>query len=662
MEPLKKPKKIKDYGWQGECKYIKSVSNGFFYNPSNPPYVAVDIETTGLNQESDTIVGISLSANAYEGVYYSIQHLNADNLPLKEVIGFLNEVVEKGTTLVYFNAKFDRAFLNKAGLRDEGHFVDVQIELYSTSAHLFQGSSSLKTLFKKVYGLDMMELHELFGISKAEIKRNPPNFATLPVDEKTLAYACSDALATYRLFEYSRSRATDKTKSIAELDHAVVPAIQAMERAGITICPVRLQDASESINEERDKLSAALRAKLGPEVNLGSPKQLRGYFFDKLGLSPLIKTPKDEASTSTTALRALQRRYGNKYKELNWLIQWRKLDTLNKSYIKPISGGIKPGTSKIYPQFKVASLVTGRISSTGDGIYLEKLNFQGIPKNLAQEGFNIRKMFRASPGYRWLSIDLSSIEPRLIANLSEDAELVRIYNTPGEDLYTSTTEYLFKQKPGDSDFQRVRKVTKIIILAMFYSFGVHSIKANLEQEVGEKIREEWVWELREKIEKRFPGWTALRMQQIKDARRLGYAETLWGRKRDLSDLYSQANYLGCAGDRVAVNMPIQGTAADLLRRALIHCNDYIESQPAGEINMLSTVHDEINFEIREEVIDKHLPELVKCMAWTPPGFKVPILAEVEVGPSWGELSKWKGKTWTITNSAVYVDFVRINES
>lgn len=630
-EGLKNERKKADLSWQVDTTYTQGKLDDFlFLGP-----VAVDIETTGLSHDTDHIVGISVSWMPANAHYIPVAHRAALNEPINDIISRLNTYIKAGGIILYFNAKFDRAFLNKAGLNDQGSFKDVQIELYSHSAHLFLGAAGLKGLAKKVLGLDMMPMEELFNTTKAEMKRNPPNFATLPVDGRTLSYACADADMTYRLFEYSEAKRTEKSSMISNLDHAVVAAIQSMERNGITIDVEKLTQIGLTIEDEREKLSAAIKAVGGQELNIGSPKQLAKHLFEVRGLEPIIRTDKDAPSTSTRALRALQRKYGKKYKELNWVIEYRKLDTLRKSYVKPISKGVKPGTSKIFPQFKVASLVTGRISSTGDGVYLEKLNFQGIPKNLTEQGFNIRECFVAAPGYTWCSIDLASIELRLIAEFSRDPKLIEAVCG---DMHSQTARLIFNKGEDDPEFKRYRKIAKILNFNLAYAFGIHALRSKLEEEMGKKVGEQECWDLYNKFfQKAYPKWDQYKKDLCSKARKEGIAYTMWGRARDLSELYGASdNYFGCAGDRAAVNHPIQGTAADLMRRALVKCDHYTHWLGNQDVRMLNTVHDEINFEIRNNMVGVAVPALTKIISWTPKDFIVHLEAVAEVGPNWGK--------------------------
>jgi len=646
--------------WQENCHYEHLTNlDDFLGIPPNCEYVAVDIETTGLSKHIHKIVGLSFCFEEEEAYYISVEHKDSKNVTIEDLIAFCNKHFSD-KTCVYWNAKFDMGFLEKAGFKSK-KFLDVKIMFYNSDIANTHLRPTLKQQSQQVLDLKMLTIFETVGISPRSKAAKSLSFATIPVNDITLAYACADADITYRLFQYYRDQKqalSDKYKNVRQLDHRLIEPIQKIEDTGVCIDIPYLTSmhaqGEAKLAELEDSFQTEVRKHTDTEINIASPKQLCDYFFNTLQLKPAKLTPKGNPSTDQEAIQRLLDKYGTKYKSLEILKEWRYLEKRMNTYISSLLNGISTLDNRIHPNFNISKLITGRLSATGDGVFLQKFNSQAIPKLAKDHPYNIRKAFVPQEGFTWVAIDLSNIEVRIIANYSRDPNLIRMLNSGGNQ-HETTAKLVFGKVRGDPDYEKYYKIAKTMNFNLAYAFGITELKKKLEIDAGLKLTDEDCWGYFNKMFRQaYPTWGRYKEQERFRAQKEQFTTTIFGRYRDLSEDYKKAKegkgYTGHI-DNQAVNYPIQGSCADLIRLALVKCHNYLKlNQLFDDAHILLTVHDEICFEVRGEPGDEKFDLIVQkfcdIMQWYPKHWPVPVLADPMVGKSWGHLYVWEpGKKW-----------------
>lgn len=648
--------------WQRTCTYRLIHANDEVAMPG-AEYVAIDTETTGLNVDHLDLVGVSMSHSHGEAVYIPVAHKTFEhNSDARLLVERLTALYNAGTKLVFYNAGFDLSVLQKYGFPeihpdDWGVRVfDAQVMLYHMYLHLYQGKNnspnyigSLKKASENLLGCKMITFHECLGMTKKEFNKSNKTFADVPVDENLLAYACADADITLRLFNLIREKYV--ITSLTRLDYKLIPVVRDMQRVGQVVDQAKLlsieQETRARMNAAKERVTTLFNQTnkiAGLTLNLNSSKQLGAFLFDTMGLPVIIKTPKGAPAVSSEALKRLSwHPAGRKAQVLRDLLEYKDQETYLNKIVCKIKSGVDPATSRVFASYNTSSLVTGRLSTTGDGHFLKKFNFQGIPKR-EDEGdgldLSIRNAFLAPEGYVWASFDLSNIELRLVAAFSRDPALVKAFQE-NQDLHTLTCERVFGISPSHEKFTFYRKVAKVLNFGSAYAF---SGKGAIRSKLIESTQREWSKQESEnlflELYKSYPGWAKYKVECCKFARLNGYATSYFGRKRDLTPLYAVSRRDGCAGDRAACNHPIQATCADLIRAAMVRVGACIKSLPPGEVHLVSSIHDELNFNVRRSDNTKEILRNIKIvMEYTPKEWPVAVVTKCAVGKSWGLASE-----------------------
>ena len=426
----------------------------------------------------------------------------------------------------------------------------------------------------------------------------------------------------------ARVKAAGLEHIFTDIEQPLISVIEMMQENGITLDVKYLAELSKEFHKELTALEKSIYKHAGVEFNINSPKQLGDILFDTLGLK--IKNAKKTAGGQRSTKESELEKLKGEHVIIDDILRYRELQKLVSTYIDSLPQLVKED-GKIHTTFLQTGTVTGRMGSKDP-------NIQNIPVK-STEGLAIRKAFTAAPGYELVAIDYSQIELRIAAILSQDQSMIDIFRR-GEDVHTGVAKRVF----GVSDDEvtaSMRRKAKVINFGILYGMGVNALKSNL----GEDTKRE---DAQAFLNAYFNTFTRLAeyLEDTKtDARKNGYTETLFGRRRHFAGIASSVPFIRASAERMAINAPIQGTAADIVRIAMVRIAEYIEKKKLGDdVRMLLQIHDELVFEVREGMVEKYVPAILDIMQDTlseKETFGVPIVAEVKVGQNWRDMTKLK---------------------
>ncbi|MDP2944055.1 MAG: DNA polymerase I [bacterium] len=565
---------------------------------------AFDTETSGLDPITAKLLGISFSWKSGEAYFVlaSAKRLEA-----------LKPILENVKIKKYgHNLKFDWRVLKNQGIDVAGLEFDTMIASY-----LLNPSS-------RQHNLDSLTFTELGfeKISKADLARSQPtqltlDFKTLETDKLSL-YSCEDADFTNRLVVILSKRLKEEKLEdlFSKIEMPLIPILGAMENNGIKMETAPLEKLSLEVAGKLEKLEKAIHKSAGIKFNINSTKQLKEILFEKLAIpTDNLKKTKTGFSTAEDELAKMR----DLHPIIPFIQDYRELNKLQTTYLSALPLMINPKTGRIHTSFNQTITATGRLSST-------EPNLQNIPTR-TEEGQKIRGAFVAASGYELTSFDYSQIELRLAAHISGDKKMIAAFND-GEDIHSATAAEINGVKAGEVTKQ-MRREAKATNFGIIYGQGPHG----LSQAAG--ISYARASEFIKKYFIAYPSIKKMMDSSIKKAQKRGYAITLFGRKRPLPEITSSIPAVRRGAERMAINTPLQGTAADLIKMAMIEVAKLIEGKET-EIKMLLQVHDELIFEIRKDKLETYRPQIKKIME---SGLKlrVPIVVEKNTGKSWGEL-------------------------
>lgn len=423
--------------------------------------------------------------------------------------------------------------------------------------------------------------------------------------------------------------AADGLMSIYEdIEKPLVPVIKEMQQIGISLDTNFLKKLSKKLHTELSGLEKSIYKSAGREFNINSPKQLGEILFDELGLKPknAKKTAGGQRSTKESELEKLK----GEHEIIGSILRYRELQKLVSTYIDNLPGMIGED-KRLHTTFLQTGTTTGRMGSKDP-------NMQNIPTR-SEEGRAIRKAFVASPGYTLVAIDYSQIELRIAAILSEDKGMIDIFKR-GEDVHSGVASRVFGVKPEEVT-GNMRRDAKVINFGILYGMGVNALRQNLGEGTTRPEAQEF-------LNAYFNTFTRL-AEYLEDtkttARQQGYTETLFGRRRHFAGITSNVPFIRASAERMAINAPIQGTAADIVRIAMVQISEHIKSKKlSADVRMLLQIHDELVFEVKSSLIDEIIPPILNIMEGVlvdKETFGVPLRADVKVGENWGELTLYK---------------------
>ncbi|HRU23900.1 MAG TPA: DNA polymerase I [Candidatus Latescibacteria bacterium] len=578
-----------------------------------------DTETTSTDPRSASLVGISLACDGLTGYYLPIGHRNREpdglaftrsaespvNLPLTTVKEHLQPLFADTMLLkIGQNTKFDLAILHRAGFAVDAPLFDTMIASYILDPSARHG---LDAMAEEHLGHRMIPITDLIGKGKDEI-----TFDLTPVDKAT-EYSGEDAVITYRLGRLFEERL--KTNGLDELfrtlEMPLVPVLLQMEETGIRVDAEALRDLSREISQQLHELEEQVYEAAGEKFNINSTQQLAHILFDVIGLPARRKT-KTGYSTDVDVLEAL----APLHPLPKLVLQYRSLAKLLSTYVDALPKLVNKKTGRIHTSFNQTVTATGRLSSTDP-------NLQNIPVR-TELGGQVRRAFVPEKGWLMLSADYSQIELRIMAHLSEDTTLIKAFQND-EDIHTLTASLVFGVPPAQVN-RELRAQAKTINFGVIYGqtpFG-------LSQQLGIPQREAALFI--ENYFKTYPGVKKYGEVTIERARKDGFVSTMLGRRRFVPDIDHQDVNRRRFAERTAINTPIQGTAADMIKLAMIRIHERIAAEKL-RARMLLQVHDELLFEVPPDECDA-LKDLVRAEMSGALELRVPVRVDIGVGENW----------------------------
>ncbi|MDM8560174.1 DNA polymerase I [Candidatus Parabeggiatoa sp. HSG14] len=573
---------------------------------------AFDTETTSLDYLEAQIVGVSFAVKAGEAAYVPLAHdyLGAPKqLSREKVLAALKPLLENpNKPKVGQNLKYDAHILANYGIELQGIAFDTMLESYlldSTKKH------DMDSLAHHYLDLETTSFEDIAGKGKNKLSFNQIYL------EHAAPYAAEDADVTLQLHQklWPQLQPISKLSQIfTEMEMPLVPVLIRMERNGIKIDAMKLREQSTELTKKIQTIEKEAYILAEGEFNLNSPKQLQTILFEKLKLPVLKKTPKKEPSTAVEVLEEL----ALKYPLPKLILEYRSLSKLKSTYTNKLPQQMSPKTGRIHTSYHQAVTATGRLSSTNP-------NLQNIPVR-SVEGRRIRQAFVAPKGYCLLAADYSQIELRIMAHLSQDEKLLTAF-TKGEDIHKATAAEVFKV-PIDKVTIDQRRSAKAVNFGLIYGMQSYGLAKQLD--TTRTKAQEYI----DAYFARYPGVKDYMDEMREIAKKQGYVETVFGRRLYIPEIKSRSHQRRQYAERTAINAPMQGTAADLIKRAMIKADNWIQSSHL-DIKMLLQVHDELIFEIADEVLGEAKAAIIEAMTHVA-DLRVPLLVDVGVGKNWDE--------------------------
>ncbi len=597
--------------------------------------VAFDTETTSLDAMQAELVGFSLaiadnsadpSGTRIRAAYVPINHktgvgdllgggLAENQIPMRDALSRLKALLEDESILkVAQNLKYDYLLMKRYGIETKS-FDDTMLISYVLDAGT--GAHGMDPLSEKFLGHTPIAYKDVAGSGKSSV-----TFDLVDIDRAT-QYAAEDADVTLRLWMVLKPRlaATQLTRVYERLERPLVPVLACMEERGITVDRQILSRLSGELAQGAARYEDEIYQLAGERFNIGSPKQLGDILFGKMGLAGGTKTKTGQWSTSASVLEDLA---AAGFELPRKIVDWRQLTKLKSTYTDALPGYIHPETKRVHTSYSLASTTTGRLSSS-------EPNLQNIPVRTA-EGRKIRTAFISSPGHKLISADYSQIELRVLAHVAEIPQLTRAFED-GIDIHAMTASEMFGV-PVEGMPSEVRRRAKAINFGIIYgisAFGLANQLSIERSEAGDYIK---------KYFERFPGIRDYMDSRKQMARDKGYVETIFGRRINYPEIRSSNPSVRAFNERAAINAPIQGSAADVIRRAMIKMEPALaEAGLADRVRMLLQVHDELIFEVEDEDVEKAMPTIVSVMEnATSPALemRVPLRVDARAATNWDE--------------------------
>jgi DNA polymerase-1 len=573
---------------------------------------SVDTETTSLEPMTAQMVGISLSVETGKGAYIPVAHAYAGvvpQLPRDLVLSKMKAWLEDpNKPKVGQNLKYDSHIFANHGVALRGILHDTLLQSYVFESHK---KHDMDSMAQRHLNYQTISFEEVCGKGASQI-----TFDQVEIERAT-AYAAEDSDITLRLHEAMLGHVESDAKLLhiyREIEMPTAVVLQKIERNGVLIDAALLDTQSAELGARIAELELKAHELAGGPFNLGSPKQIGEIFFGKLQLPVIKKTPTGAPSTDEEVLEKL----AEDYPLPKVLLEYRSLSKLKSTYTDKLPKMVNKDTGRVHTNYAQAVAVTGRLASNDP-------NLQNIPIR-TKEGRRIREAFVAPPGSVIVSADYSQIELRIMAHISGDEAMLRAF-AEGEDIHRATAAEIFGIAPADVQSEQ-RRYAKVINFGLIYGMSAFGLAGNLG--VERSAAQSYI----DKYFARFAGVKQYMDDTRMQAKARGYVETVFGRRLWLPEINSPNGPRRQGAERAAINAPMQGTAADLIKLAMIAVQGWLESEKLAT-KMIMQVHDELVLEVPEaelELVKVKLPELMASVAT----LKVPLLAEVGIGKNWDE--------------------------
>jgi DNA polymerase-1 len=582
--------------WMDQCRQAKIF--------------ALDTETTSLVARHAKLVGVSLSCMAGQACYIPVGHVEGKQLDMTPVLFALSDLfADPDLTMVGHNLKYDLTILETVGLLPQCRLADTMLMSYVLDAAA--GRHDMDSLAKRLLGVETTSYEDVCGKGAKQIR-----FDEVAL-ESASHYASEDADITLRLYNQfvDRLNQVPSLQSIyQELELPVMQILREMENHGALLDVDILNAQSVTLGVRLEQLESEAQALAGRPFNLASPKQLQEILFDELQLPVLKKTPKGAPSTNEEVLQEL----ALDYPLPKLLIEHRSLSKLKGTYTDRLPGDCDPADGRVHTSFHQAVTSTGRLSSSDP-------NLQNIPIR-TEEGRRIRKAFIAPDCWSVMAADYSQIELRIMAHLSGDKSLVDAF-ARGDDIHRATAAEVFDLEPMFvTDEQRRR--AKAINFGLIYGMSAFGLGRQLGIERAEAAA------YIDRYFERYPGVRRYMDSTRAMAHEKGYVETVFGRRLTLPDIHARQVPVRQAAERAAINAPMQGTAADIIKRAMLRVHQALATSNLG-CHLLLQVHDELVFEVRDRDLDP-ARQLIRLEMEAAAELSVPLVVDIGSGDSWFE--------------------------
>ncbi|GIX34905.1 MAG: DNA polymerase I [Lysobacteraceae bacterium] len=575
--------------------------------------MAIDCETDALDPMRAKLVGLSLAVEPGSAAYVPVGHVYPGapaQLPRQRVLDALRPVLEDpAIAKVGQHGKYDLHVLRRCGIVLQGYRDDTMLESFVW--HSAGQGHDMDTLARRYLGYQTLRYEDVCGKGARQI-----GFAEVELARAT-AYAAEDADVTLRLHRVLSARLAEAPalqRVYREIEMPLVPVLARMEAAGVLVDAELLRRQSEELAARMRELQEKAHALAGRSFNLDSPKQLQTLLFEELGLPAQVRTPKGQPSTNEEALEAI----ADQHELPRLILEYRGLHKLRSTYTEKLPAMIHPDTGRVHTSYHQAGAATGRLSSSDP-------NLQNIPIR-TPEGRRIRTAFIAPPGRRIVACDYSQIELRIMAHLSGDPGLLAAFEA-GLDIHRATAAEVFGLPAEQVDGSQ-RRAAKAINFGLMYGMGAFGLARQLG--ISRSEAQDYI----ARYFARYPGVQEYMERVRRQAREQGWVETVFGRRLYLPEIQARNAGRRAAAERAAINAPMQGTAADIIKRAMRTVDDWLAEHRERAV-MIMQVHDELVFEVEAGFVDTLLAEVPRRMQEAA-ALRVPLLVEAGVGENWEE--------------------------
>lgn len=571
---------------------------------------AFDLETTGLNYLEARIIGIALAVAPGDAAYIPLAHTQARPLDRDEVLMRFKPLWENPVyPKLGHHLKYDAHVLANHGIHLAGIHHDTLLESYVLDPTA--GRHDLDSLAARVLEERTITYEEVAGKGAKQI-----GFAEVPL-ERAGVYAAEDADVTWRLHQalWPKLRQVPALQAVyEEIEIPLVPVLLSMERHGVLIDGERLKIQSRELAQRMEQVQAEAWRVAGREFNLDSPAQLAVVLFTDLRLPVIRKTPKGQPSTAESVLGELAAKHPLPQR----ILDYRSLAKLRSTYTEKLPASVHPGTGRVHTMYNQSGTSTGRLSSS-------EPNLQNIPIRTA-EGRKIRRAFIAPKGWNIVAADYSQIELRIMAHLSGDAGLRRAF-AERQDIHRATAAEVFSRRL-EAVGAAERRAAKAINFGLIY--GMSSFGLARQLGIGREEAQEYI----DRYFERYPGVRDYMHATRRRAKREGYVETIFGRRLYVPEIRSRNAHRRQGAERAAINAPMQGSAADIIKRAMIAIHAWCAGEDSG-VDLVMQVHDELVFEVAAARLESAVIEIREKME-SAANLTVPLVVEIGVGANWDE--------------------------